>query len=410
METLTIAPVFAAGGGALGRVAVPLFVAFAVTAVATPVVRRIAIARNLYDRPDAGLKPHDRPIPYLGGVGIYLGWIAAVVGMAWLNAALSGPLLAVAIAGTMLMLTGMVDDIRHLRPRTRLALQAVAGGILLFGGVGQRIALTFAEPFLDNPSAALETHPATLAFSGMITVAILLSATNATHLIDGLDGLCAGVTAIAAIGCAVLAMAASIALDGRDEPVTAVMLSAALLGACLGFLLYNFNPATIFMGDSGSLLLGLNAAVLILILAESMIDRAGQSSFAWLAAAAMVFGFPVFDTALAIARRRRNRKPLFVGDRSHFYDQLRDRGFSVRRTVLTCYALALGFSVLGIAVIWLSAGVLLATYALIGGGAAVALFRAGMLRVDDAAGRSATAHPPREEQRPGTPENPVDPG
>ncbi len=403
METLTIAPVLAAGGGALERVALPLFVAFAVTAVATPVVRRIAIARNLYDRPDAGLKPHDRPIPYLGGVGIYLGWIAAVVGMAWLNAALSDRLLAVAIAGTLLMLTGMVDDVRHLRPRTRLALQALAGGILLFGGVGQRIALTFAEPFLDNPPETLAAHPATLALSGMITVAILLSATNATNLIDGLDGLCAGVTGIAAIGCAVLGLAAIHALDGRDETVTAVMLSAALLGACLGFLLYNFNPASIFMGDSGSLLLGLNAAVLILILAEPMVGIAGQSSFAWLAAAAMVFGFPVFDTALAIARRRRNRRPLFVGDRSHFYDQLRDRGFSVRRTVLTCYALALGFSVLGIGVIWLPPAVLLATYVLIAGGAAVTLFRAGMLRVDDAAGRSATARPPRDEQRPSTP-------
>ena len=102
------------------------------------------------------------------------------------------------------------------------------------------------------------------------------------------------------------------------------VLGVAVLGACLGFLFYNFNPASIFMGDSGSLLLGFNVAVILIRFAE-------QSSLRWFAGALVVFGFPIFDTALAIARRMLNGKPLFVGDRSHFYDQVRDRKISIRR-------------------------------------------------------------------------------
>lgn len=392
MGTSTLESLVAAADGAFnmrGPLFLPLVTAVVVTCVATPVVRRVAIALDLFDRPDAGLKPHEAPIPYLGGVAIYLGWLAAVVCAAVMIDDASRTLLAIAVAGTILMLTGMVDDIRHLRPRTRLALQAVAAGVLLFGGVGRRIALTFAEPFLDISPAALDGHPVTLAFSGMITVAILLSATNATNLIDGLDGLCAGVTAVAAVGYVVLGLAAIRIVQGPGANAGHLILAAALLGACLGFLVFNFNPASIFMGDSGSLLLGLNAAVLMILFAEQMIGVAEQSAIAWFAAGVMVFAFPVFDTGLAVIRRRINRKPLFIGDRSHFYDQLRDRGLPVRRTVLLCYGLGVGFSVLGAAVVYLRTAALLTVYAVVVVGAAWALRQTGMLRVDDAAAQSA---------------------
>jgi UDP-GlcNAc:undecaprenyl-phosphate GlcNAc-1-phosphate transferase len=177
--------------------------------------------------------------------------------------------------------------------------------------------------------------------------------------------------------------------------ILSVTIAAALLGSCLGFLRYNFNPASIFMGDSGSLLLGFNSAVLMILLGEK--HRANL-----FIGAVMVFAFPIMDAALAIIRRWLNGRPLFRGDRSHLYDQLRDRGWSVRQTVKVCYALGLIFAILGTAAMVLSGTALAVLYAAVAVMTAVALHRMGMLRVDDSAERgrsvSVESSPPPDDE------------
>ncbi len=366
----------------VGSCLVPLIVAIGVTLVAVPAVRRVAIAWSLYDRPDAGLKPHARPIPYLGGVGMYLGWLAALGIVAFRSGRVSPSLGGIVLAGTVLMLTGLVDDLRHLRPGVRLFLQALAASILLAFGVGRHVMTAIVRPFMNSPSPGLADHPVMIALSGLLTVTVLLSASNATNLIDGLDGLCAGVVAVAAAGYAVFGL--GLAPAAGQPAATAVILAVAVMGVCLAFLRYNFHPASIFMGDSGSLLLGFNAAVLMILLAEQPAST-GAGALGRFAGAVMIFGFPIFDTALAILRRRLNGRPLFIGDRSHFYDQLRDRGLSVRRTVLICYGLGLCFGGLGLAAIRLPGWYLLTAYGLVVVLALLVCRRLGLLRVDDAA-------------------------
>ncbi|MFO0974512.1 MAG: MraY family glycosyltransferase [Phycisphaerae bacterium] len=348
----------------------PLGISVGITMVVMPIVRSIAIAGQIYDLPDAGLKPHEKPIPYLGGVGIFIGW-AMAIGYASLQFPNSrGPLLTILVAGTVMMLTGLIDDLCDLRPRTKLLLELVAAAVLIYGGIGDRVAgVVFSYLEWDVPPAVLRT------VSAAITVFMLLGAGNATNLIDGLDGLCGGVIGIIAIGFVVIA--AHLALSGYSPTYDPVRLCVAvsLLGACLAFLRYNFNPAQIFMGDAGSLLLGFNSAVLILLFAEK--DKAR-----WFVGALMVFALPVFDTALAIARRWLNGKPLFIGDRSHFYDQLRQRGFTVRQTVLISYAAALLFAAAGCVVLLVRG-----RYALLVFGGLVAacialVIRTGMLQRD----------------------------
>ena len=125
-----------------------------------------------------------------------------------------------------------------------------------------------------------------------------------------------------------------------------IVLALAMLAAAAGFLPFNLNPARIFMGDAGSMLLGLNAAILILMFAEAGLVR-------WMIGAVMVFGLPIADMLLTLVRRWRNGRPLMIGDRSHYYDQLCDRGFSVRKVVAISYLLTLAFVLVGVSVIFL---------------------------------------------------------
>lgn len=357
-------------------------VALVTTAVALPIVNKAAISLELYDRPDSGLKPHEKPVPYLGGVAIYLGWLGALVYVAYMVPGARTHLIWIASGGTILMLVGLIDDIRHIRPSIRLLLQAGVAAMLMGGGIGRGMVLGLLEPVRDSLPGWLFADPVIMGASGALCFIVLAGATNSTNLIDGLDGLCAGTLAVASIG--FLFVNAHLALAGEAEnvmPVIRVALAVAVVGACLSFLRCNFNPAKLFMGDSGSLLLGFNVAVMMILFAEN-------PSWRWLLASVVVFGFPIFDTALAIARRRLNGKPLFVGDRSHFYDQLRDRGLGVRQTVLFCYLLSAVFAALGALIVRLPlihiVCVVVACPIFMG----LVCWRLGLLRVDDAASRS----------------------
>jgi UDP-GlcNAc:undecaprenyl-phosphate GlcNAc-1-phosphate transferase len=166
------------------------------------------------------------------------------------------------------------------------------------------------------------------------------------------------------------------------------VLAIAMFGAALGFLPWNFNPARIFMGDAGSVLLGYNCGMLILLFAE-------RGNFRWVVGALMIFALPIFDTALAMFRRWRAGRSIFEGDRSHFYDQLVQRGYTVRQTVLICYALTVVYGLIGLLLTWVREGapVIRTRYA-------VFLYLGVVVLTALAAWRAGLTHPEQHPQSP----------
>lgn len=323
---------------------------FLVSLLATPLCRRVALKFRIVDRPDDFLKPHKKPIPYLGGVAIFLGWFIGI-GIALLyNTSASqgwhvrpGLMVGYALAGLVIMLVGLFDDMRVMSPKPKLIANVAVAVFLLYLGLGDDLIQVFTG--LMRVEFAPNERWLELLYSVPITMLIVVGACNATNLIDGLDGLCGGVLGIISIGYFILA--AYLRLYG-DAPITneRMVLALAMLGGAAGFLPFNRNPAKIFMGDAGSMLLGLNAAILMLLFAE-------DGRLNWMIGAVMVFGLPIADMFLTLARRWRNGRPLMQGDRSHFYDQLIDRGLGVRRVVAISYVLSTVFVLVGISVIFL---------------------------------------------------------
>lgn len=320
----------------IGKNLISALIAFVVTLVATPVAIALARRLDIMDRPDAVLKPHARPTPYLGGVAIAAGWLVAnVVAMAFTGFHANG--LIVLAGGVGMMIVGLLDDVADLSPKVRLAIGAVIiGAVIASTGIGLRLAGAI------SGALHIPLHPAaatTLSFA--LGVLVVLGTCNSSNLLDGLDGLCSGVTAIISLG--MFLLAAYLATWRTDEPQHTVRLAlaAGMLGATLGFLPMNFNPAKIFMGDAGSVLLGYNCGMMILLFAE-------WANFRWVLAAMIISALPVFDTALAMYRRWKSGRPIFQGDRSHFYDQLVQRGCTVRQAVLICYGLAMVYTAIGL--------------------------------------------------------------
>lgn len=359
---------------------------FLIALVATPVCRWVALRWKIVDRPDDFLKPHGSPIPYLGGVAIFLGWAGGVglaswsFGVADADAAFStGPsmdgtaLAGVVIAGLMVMLLGLFDDLRLASPGVKVAGICVAACVLIATGTGDDTILCLAR--LRHGGASDIPSWLVLAYSVPVTLFVVVGACNATNLIDGLDGLCSGVLGIISVGLLILAVHCHLWGAWRPWDVARVVLALSMMGAALGFLPFNRHPAKIFMGDAGSMLLGLNVAVLLLIFAEA-------NAFRYLIASVMVFGLPIADTALAVVRRWRNGRPLMQGDRSHFYDQLVDRGWPVRRVVATSYGICAFFALLGCSAIVIRTRYLVPLYALVAIATAVLVSKFGMIDLE----------------------------
>jgi len=334
-------------------------VAFAVSVITTPIVRVIAYRMKIVDHPDDLLKPHARPTAYLGGVSMCLGilvgltyytvrmsdvrprWgeIAASLSQGQLAGLLHNPLwnlLAIGLATMVMMLVGLIDDLRSVSPRKKVFGQVLASGILLLGGVGTRMAGVFIElVYGDAPDWLV------VSASCLLCVFVVICTCNATNLLDGLDGLCGGVTGIIALG--FLALTVWLAMwdhfPGTDE--MRVVLCLAVAGGVLGFLPYNVPPASIFMGDAGSMMLGFFVATMMALFCQEGHAR-------WLMASGVVFALPILDTALAVIRRLRGGKNIFTGDRSHLYDQLVDRGMSVKQVVGLFYLLSVVAAVVGV--------------------------------------------------------------
>jgi len=349
--------------------------AFAVCLAMAPLCRRWALVRGVVDRPDDFLKPHGRPTPYLGGVAVFTGWLAGLL-IARFGIGIDIParlMVAICGAGLGIMLVGLFDDLRVMRPKVKLLANILVALWLIGFGVGDELIQVVTGPILG--SDGLGQRWLELAYSAPLAVLIVIVACNATNLIDGMDGLCSGVLGIAAFGFLILAIHLRIA--PAAEPGVAdlrIVLALAMLGAAAGFLPFNHHPATIFLGDAGSMLLGLNTAVLILLFAH-------EHNIRWVLGAAMIFGLPLSDMVLTLLRRWRNGRPLMEGDRSHYYDQLHDRGLSVRQVVAISYMLAIAFLLVGVCAIFLRTRYLVLACGLAAGAVALGVWKMDMVGI-----------------------------
>lgn len=296
----------------------------------TPLVIRIAVARDLYDTPDTR-RLHTTPIPRLGGIVIY---VATVLGLvtAYILGIVGGEasperqrfFTGVLLGGTVLFATGLVDDLRGLRPLTKLAAQCVAAVIVYFYGLQIQV-VTFGPPS-DAVSLGWLALPLTLFW--------IVGVTNAFNVVDNMDGLATGLALVALATVA----AAALALGNSDVALVCV----ALTGALLGFLPYNFNPARIFLGDSGSMFVGFMLAVL-------SVHGALKSATAVLVAVPLfALAVPLFDLSLSIVRRWLRGVPIFVGDTRHISHRLLAIGFTQRRVVTVLSLVAGAFGLLGL--------------------------------------------------------------
>lgn len=321
---------------------VPVF-SFVSALVATSLCKKIALKFGIVDKPDNLVKTHKGSVAYLGGIGILVGLIVGILtGIYCIRDESSffpifRLLMGVTAGAAIACFVGLVDDIFDIKPWQKLLGQVVAAAVLV--AVGIRPALKyFAVPFgLEMP---LNVE---LILGIPVIVVFVLGATNSLNLLDGLDGLCAGVTAIITI--ALLLLTVHLSTWGTsevDDPVR-LIICLGLIGGVFGFLPFNRHPAKIFMGDAGSVLLGFVVAVLMLLFAQTT-----QTTPRWWMASIVVFGLPILDTTVALARRFINKRPLFVSDRGHIYDQMIDRGMSLRKTVAICYVLAIVYAIIGL--------------------------------------------------------------
>ncbi len=294
-------------------------VAFVLTVALVPAVRRLALRLGLIV-PPGGRHAHDRPTPTAGGLAIFVAvWLTVLVGTVWAGIWPWGPALRGIFIGSLLLgALCLTDDAFGLPVLPRLlghvlvALIAWQHGVRIVG--------------LSHPIYIHGAGYVPLGWlSAPLTVLWIVFLINAVNWIDGLDGLAAGVIAIASATVAVMALSGS--------PPTVGILAAVLSASCLGFLVYNFNPARIFMGDTGAMFLGYMIACL------SVLGAFKSTTLFAMAAPILVLGVPIYDTLSTMLRRLRRGQPIYSADRGHLHHRLLDRGFSVRQTVLAIYAL-----------------------------------------------------------------------
>ncbi len=305
---------------------IAIFLVAGVSTIAlVPLAKKIAVRFDAIDYPSAR-RVNMIPVPRMGGIALFGGAIVALVilflgtkFLGWMNPFVSHPELTVNYFGValgilLIFFVGALDDVFDLKPKPKFLGQIIAACIVAGSGVLlSDIRNPFGEGYIEF---GLFAYP--------ITVFYLVAFANVINLIDGLDGLAAGITAISAATIFIFSM-----LTGR--PDSAIM-SVILLGICVGFLRYNFNPASIFMGDSGALFLGFSLGVV------SLFAVARSALFVSLLVPIIAAGVPIMDTALAIIRRKRAHRPVDEADRGHIHHRLLEAGFTQRATVLIMWA------------------------------------------------------------------------
>ncbi len=286
----------------------------------TPHVRKIAVQAGAMDAPDAR-KVHTQPIPRMGGLAIYAGFVLAVFGSLYVTHEIAGLLLG----GTLILAVGIIDDLYQLPAKAKLFGQILAASVLVIFDI--RI------EWLTNPFGEMIYVDF---FSIPLTIFWVVGLTNTLNLIDGLDGLAAGVSVIASITICLVAIQ-------QAFPLVAIM-TAALAGSALGFMRYNFNPATIFMGDTGSMFLG------YMLAAISVLGTVKSAATIALFVPIVALGLPIMDTTFAIIRRYANGRPIFKPDKGHLHHRLLAMGLTQKQAVLLMYVISgcLGLSAIAL--------------------------------------------------------------
>ena len=297
------------------QVGLAIAAAFIITFAATPIVKSFASRVGAIDVPKDARRMHTQPIPRMGGLAIFLGFILSVVLFADISREVQGILLG----SVVVVIVGVVDDIIPLPALVKFVIQIFAALIAVYHGVVIDI--------LSNINIWSASEYMSLGrLSVPITVLWIVAITNSVNLIDGLDGLAAGVSTISSFTMLVIALVVT--------ELNVAIITAALAGSCIGFLPYNKNPAKIFMGDTGALLLGYVLATVSII-----------GLFKWYAIISFVVpvfvvGLPLFDTAFSFCRRLFTGKNPMKPDRGHFHHRLIDMGFNQKQAVAIAYAIS----------------------------------------------------------------------
>ena len=289
--------------------------------VLTPYVKKLAFRIGALDKPD-GRKVHHGIMPRLGGLAIYLAFVIAVLA----TMHMTRDIFALLLGGTVIVIVGILDDKYQLPAKVKLLGQIAAAFVLVLFDIKIE--------WLNNPWGGyfyLEY------FSVPLTVFWIVSFTNVVNLMDGLDGLAAGVSGIASVTVIL------VALQQGFYPVAVI--TAALAGGIIGFIRYNFNPASIFMGDTGSMFIG------YMLAAISIFGAVKSAATIALIVPAIALGLPIMDTAFAIVRRYTNGRPIFQPDKGHLHHRLLAMGMTQRQAVLLMYIIS---AILGIAAVLLT--------------------------------------------------------
>ncbi|WP_427337894.1 glycosyltransferase family 4 protein [Caloranaerobacter sp. DY30410] len=296
------------------------FVALITAYFLTPFAKWVANKIGAIDVPKDNRRVHKKPIPRLGGLAIYL----AVVFSMLIFLPIDRTVISIIIGSTIIVITGIVDDTKSISPKLKLFAQIVAASVLVVGGI--RI------EFLTNPFDKGDGLLYLKVFSIPITIFWVVGITNTMNLIDGLDGLAAGVGAISALSLLFVA--------SKFGYVPVMILCAILAGSALGFLPHNFNPAKIFMGDTGALFLGYMLSVIAILGVMKSVAAIT------IIIPILALGLPIFDTTFAIFRRIINGRPIMEADKGHLHHRLLDRGLSQKQTVLILYMISILLGIL----------------------------------------------------------------
>jgi UDP-GlcNAc:undecaprenyl-phosphate GlcNAc-1-phosphate transferase len=293
---------------------VTFVISFILSLYLTPVMRKAALQFGIVDHPDGKLKKHKRPMPYLGGIAIYLAFLLALAFS--LTPEFNKEVLGLLLAGTIVLLLGFIDDLGFLKTWVKFAGQLIAVLVLVKSGIF--IKLVFLPTYVSIP----------------LTFLWLVGMSNAFNIIDVMDGLAAGVAFFASVAFFCVAL-----LNGR---LMIAIVAITLAGSLLGFLRYNFNPARIYMGDAGSMFLGL------MIGAMAMIGSYTEKNFLGFLAPLVILGIPMFDTFQVMFARWRKGIPVVRGSPDHYALRLRAAGLSVQGVTLFSYGAAAILGGLGI--------------------------------------------------------------
>ncbi len=304
---------------------VAFLLALGLSSLVTPLVRSAAISRGWVDRNFSSRKVHTTPVPRLGGIAIVIGFYAPLAGLLVVDSGVGSYFLenprhvaGLFLGGLLIAVVGLIDDLRGMGAAKKFSAQFLIAGFMY--------SLGFSVEQIWTPWGALNLG----AFGLIFTMVWIVGVINAMNLIDGLDGLASGV--------ALVAVLTNLVLAASRGHVLMVLLMAALAGAIVGFLIYNFNPASIFMGDTGSMFLGFVLAT------SSIITNQKSGAAVAMLVPILALGLPIMDTLLAMLRRAVRGMPLFSADKEHMHHKLLAMGYSQRRAVLTLYGVCALFA------------------------------------------------------------------